>query len=466
MKIIILGAGQVGASMAEILADEANDITLVDTNSAHLQTLQDRFDIRTVAGCASYPDVLAQAGGEDADIVLAVTNRDEVNMIACQIAYSLFRTPTKIARIRAAEHLSHPEIFSFSRPKIDSKEMVPIDVIISPEQIVTQHILRLIEHPGALQVIDFADGRIQLVAIKAFYGGPLVGHELRELRDHMPNIDTRVAAIYRKNRPIAPKGDTVIEPDDEVFFIAAGEHIREVMSELRHIDKPGRRIMLVGAGYIGYRLAETLEQQNFHVRLIEKNLDRARQVSELLDGTVVLQGDAADEELMLQENIENTDVFCALTNDDEANILSAMLAKRLGAKNVMAIINRSAYVDLIESSVIDIAISPRMATVGTLLTLIRRGDVVAAHSLRRGAAEAIEAVAHGDKSSSKVVGRAISDIKLPPGTTLGAILRGDDVLIAHDTTVIQSEDHVILFVVDKRQIRELERLFQVGVTFI
>ncbi len=466
MKIIILGAGQVGASMAEILADEANDITLVDTNSAHLQTLQDRFDIRTVAGCASYPDVLAQAGGEDADIVLAVTNRDEVNMIACQIAYSLFRTPTKIARIRAAEHLSHPEIFSFSRPKIDSKEMVPIDVIISPEQIVTQHILRLIEHPGALQVIDFADGRIQLVAIKAFYGGPLVGHELRELRDHMPNIDPRVAAIYRKNRPIAPKGDTVIEPDDEVFFIAAGEHIREVMSELRHIDKPGRRIMLVGAGNIGYRLADTLERQDFHVRLIEKNLSRARQVSELLDGTVVLQGDAADEELMLQENIENTDVFCALTNDDEANILSAMLAKRLGAKNVMAIINRSAYVDLIESSVIDIAISPRMATVGTLLTLIRRGDVVAAHSLRRGAAEAIEAVAHGDKSSSKVVGRAISDIKLPPGTTLGAILRGDDVLIAHDTTVIQSEDHVILFVVDKRQIRELERLFQVGVTFI
>ncbi|MDH3377902.1 MAG: Trk system potassium transporter TrkA [Gammaproteobacteria bacterium] len=458
MKIIILGAGQVGSSMAEILADEANDITLVDINTALLQSLQDRFDIRAVAGCASYPDVLAQAGGEDADIVLAVTNRDEVNMIACQIAHSLFQTPTKIARIRAAEYLSHPEIFS--------KESIPIDVIISPEQIVTQHILRLIEYPGALQVIDFADGKIQLVAIKAFYGGPLVGHELRELRDHMPNIDTRVAAIYRKDRPITPNGDTVIEPDDEVFLIAAGQHIREVMSELRHIDKPGRRIMLVGAGNIGYRLAAMLEQQDFHVRLIENNLDRARQVSELLNGTVVLQGDAADEELMLQENIENTDVFCALTNDDETNILSAMLAKRLGAKNVMAIINRSAYVDLIESSVLDIAISPRMATVGTLLTLIRRGDVVAAHSLRRGAAEAIEAVAHGDESSSKVVGRAISEIKLPPGTTLGAILRGNDVLIAHDTTVIQSEDHVILFVVDKRHIPELERLFQVGVTFI
>ena len=458
MKIIILGAGQVGTSMAEILSGEANDITLIDMNASHLQKLQDRLDIRTILGNASYPDVLAQAGGEDADIVLAVTNQDEVNMVACQIAHSLFHTPTKIARIRAEEYLSRPEIFS--------KDTVPIDVIISPEQIITQRILRLIEHPGALQVIDFADGRIQLVAIKAFYGGPLVGHELCELRDHMPNVETRVAAVYRKDRPIIPQGDTVIEPDDEVFFVAAQKHIRAVMSELRHIEKPGRRIMLVGAGNIGYRLAAALERREYHVKLIEKSTPRARQVSELLNRAVVLQGDAADEELMLQENIEHTDVFCALTNDDEANILSAMLAKRLGARSVMAIINRPAYVDLIESSVLDIAISPRTATVGTLLTHIRRGDVVAAHSLRRGAAEAIEAIAHGDKSSSKVVGRAISDIKLPPGTTFGAILRGDEVFIAHDNTVIESEDHVILFVVDKRHIRQVEHLFQVDVTFI
>ncbi len=458
MKIIILGAGQVGTSMAEILAGEANDITLVDIEPGNLQGLQDRLDIRTVHGSGSYPKILQQAGGEDADLILAVTDRDEVNMIACQIAHSMFKTPTKIARIRAAEYLNHPEIFC--------KEAVPIDVIISPEQIITQQILRLIEHPGALQVVDFADGKIQLVAVRAYYGGPLVGHELSELRHHMPNVETRVAAIYRKDRPIIPKGDTVIEPDDEVFFVAARKHIRAVMSELRHIDEPGRRIMLAGAGNIGYRLAATLERRNYSVKIIERNPPRARCVSELLDGVVVLQGDAADEELMLQENIESVEVFCSLTNEDEANILAALLAKRLGARRVMALINRSAYVDLIQSSVLDIAISPRMATVGTLLTHIRRGDVVAAHSLRRGAAEAIEAIAHGDRSSSQVVGRTISEIKLPPGATLGAILRADEVIIAHDDTVIESEDHVILFVLDKRHIPEVERLFQVGVTFI
>ncbi len=458
MKIIILGAGQVGTSMAEILSGEANDITLVDVNAGFLQTLQDRLDIRTVHGCASYPDVLLQAGGEDADLLLAVTNQDEVNMVACQIAHSLFHTPTKIARIRSAEYLRHPEIFC--------KETVPIDVIISPEQIITQQILRLIEYPGALQIVDFAGGKIQLMAVRAYHGGPLVGHALRELRDHMPNVDTRVAAIYRKDRPLIPTGDTVIEPDDEVFFIAARKDIRDVMSELRHIDKPGRRIMLAGAGNIGLRLAATLERNNYGVKLIERDARRARQVAELLDRSVVLRGDAADEELMMQENIESIEVFCSLTNEDEANILSAMLAKRLGARRVMALINRSAYVDLIHGSGLDIAISPRMATVGTLLTHIRRGDVVAAHSLRRGAAEAIEAIAHGDRSTSQVVGRTVSEISLPPGTTLGAILRGEQVIIAHDNTVIESEDHVILFVVDKRHIRDVERLFQVGVTFV
>lgn len=468
MKIIILGAGQVGASMAEILSGEANDITLVDVDSPRLRTLQDRLDIRTVQGSASHPGVLEQAGADDADMVLAVTDSDEVNMVACQIASTKFHTPTKFARIRAAEYLSHPEIFA--------KESIPVDVIISPEQIITDQILRLIEYPGALQVLDFAGGKIQLVAIRAYYGGPLVGHELSELRTHMPNVDTRVAAIYRRDRAIIPDGDTVIESDDEVFFIAARKNIRAVMRELRKLDNPVRRIMIAGAGNIGYRLAAALEKQDrgasgstmqsYHIKVIERDTNRAHYVSEQLDDTIVLNGDATDEELMFQENIEAVDVFCALTNDDEANIMASLLAKRLGASRVMALINRSAYVDLIESSVLDIAISPRMATVGSLLRHIRRGDVVAVYSLRRGAAEAIEAIAHGDASSSKVVGREVSEIKLPPGTTIGAILRDDEVLMAHHDTSIQSEDHVILFVVDKRHIPEVERLFQVGVTFI
>jgi len=457
MKILILGAGQVGSSLAENLAHEANDITVIDQNEDVLRLLQDRLDLRTVTGHASHPDILRAAGAEDADMLVAVTDSDETNMVACQVAYTVFHTPTKIARIRAIEYLSHTNLFSTAA--------LPIDFLISPEQLITDYIKRLIEHPGALQVLDFADGQVQLVGVKAYYGGPLVGHELRTLRDHMPKVDTRVAAIYRRNRAILPEGHTVIEADDEVFFIAATKDIRAVMSELRRLDKPYKRIMIVGGGNIGKRVAQALESK-YQVKVLDHDPARTRMLSNELKKTIVLQGDAADQDLLLEENIEKTDVFCALTNDDEANILSSMLAKRRGARKVMTLINRAAYVDLIESGDIDIAISPQQATIGSLLTHIRRGDVVKVHSLRRGAAEAIEAIAHGDETTSKVVGRKIEELKLPQETTIGAIVRGNEVIIAHHDTVIQSEDHVILFLVNKARVAEVERLFQVGITFI
>ena len=458
MKIIILGAGQVGISTAEILAKEDNDITLIDNVASQVEGLQDRLDIRTIVGSASHPSVLEQAGGPDADLILAVTDQDEVNMAACQVAYTLFRTPKKIARIRSVEYLTHTEIFS--------DESIPVDVIISPEQLITQHVLHLIEYPGALQVVDFAGGKIQLVGLKAYHGGPLVGRELRTIREDLPTVEARVAAIYRHDRPIIPEGDTIIEPDDEVFIVAAAPHIPIVMSEFCAVEAPGQNIMLVGAGKIGLQLARSLEQNNYQVKLVEHGAERARQVAEQLDATIVLRGDAADEDLMLQENIDATDVFCSLTNDDEANILSAMLAKRLGAHRAMALINRSAYVDLIESSVLDVAISPSLITVGSLLTHVRRGDTIAVHSLRRGAAEAIETIAHGDATSSSVVGRRIEEIALPSGTRVGALLRNQEVIIPHHDTVIEAEDHVILFVIDKKYIRDVERLFQVKVTFV
>ncbi len=456
MKILILGAGQVGASVAANLASEANDITVVDEDAATLQDLQDRLDIRTVQGHASYPEVLAQAGADDADMVIAVTRNDETNMIACQVAYTLFHTPTKIARVRSVEYLRHMRLFT--------QEALPVDVLISPEQLVTDYIRRLIENPGALQVLDFAEGRVQLVAVHAYYGGPLVGHELRDLKEHMPGIDARVASIFRQGQLIKPDGDTIIEADDEIFFVAARKHIHAVMGELRKMDKPFKRVMLAGGGNIGMRLAAAIESK-YQVKIIERQADRARMLSERLDRSIVLLGDAADEELLLEENIENTDVFCALTNDEEANILSAMLAKRLGARKVMSLINRASYVNLVQSGTIDVAISPQQATIGSLLTHVRRGDVVMVHSLRHGAAEAIEAVAHGDRGSSKVVGRTIEEIKLPRGTTIGAIVRGEEVIIAHHDIVINTDDHVILFLADKKCIAEVERLFQVGVTF-
>ncbi|MDZ7828600.1 MAG: Trk system potassium transporter TrkA [Halofilum sp. (in: g-proteobacteria)] len=457
MKIIILGAGQVGSSVAYNLASEDNDITVVDTDPATLQGLQDKLDLRTITGVASHPGVLRRAGAEDADMIVAVTRSDEVNMIACQVAYTLFHTPTKIARLRSTEFQGEPRLFA--------QEAIPVDVLISPELLVTAYVRRLIEYPGALQVLDFADGRVRLVGVKAFYGGPLVGHELRTLKEHMPKVDNRVAAIYRQGSAIIPTGDTVIEADDEVFFVAAKENILSVMSELRRLDKPVKRVMLAGGGNIGHNLAKRLEK-DYRVKLIETNADRARYLSESLEHTIVLHGDAADREMLLEENVEDMDVFCALTNDDEANILSAMLAKRMGATKVMSLINRPAYVDLVESGIIDVAISPQQVTIGSLLAHVRRGDVVAVHSLRRGAAEAIEAIAHGDRHTSRVVGRRICEVPLPKGATIGALVRGKEVLIAHDDQIIHAEDHVILFLVDKKRIHDVEKLFQVSVTFI
>ena len=400
--------------------------------------------------------MLRDAGADDADMLVAVTNSDETNMVACQVAYTLFRTPTKISRIRSNAYLKQTDLFNV--------DAFPIDVLISPEQVVTKYIRRLLEFPGALQVLDFADGKVQLVAVKAYYGGPLVGQAISTLKDHLPNVETRVAAVFRRNTAIEPKGDTVIEADDEVFFIAGREHIHTVMSELRRAEDSYKRVIIAGGGNIGYRLAKALEKR-YRLKIIEHNPERARYLSENLDRTVVLHGSGTDKSLLEEENIENTDVFCALTNDDEVNIMASLLAKRHGARKVMTLINKAAYVDLVQGGMIDVAISPQQATIGSLLTHVRRGDVVNVHSLRRGAAEAIEAIAHGDSMSSKVVGRRVGEIKLPPGTTIGAIVRGDDVIMGRSDVVVESDDHVILFVMDKRHIADVERLFQVGLGF-
>jgi trk system potassium uptake protein TrkA len=454
MKIVILGAGQVGRTAAYHLSrEEANEVTVVDHNEEVLRDLQDRLDIRTVAGNASFPTVLEAAGAADADILVALTSSDEVNMMACEVAYTLFRTKTKIARIRAAEYTSRPELFS--------EEALSVDVFISPEQLVTEYVRRLIRTPGALQVLDFADGKVQLVGVRAQKGGLLVGHTLRELREHLPQVDARVVAIYRAGRSIPPDGTSVIEHGDEVFFLAAREDLKRVMAEMRREDNPVKRVVIAGAGNIGFRLAKALEKEN-QVKLIERDMRRARRVSELLENTIVLNGDAADEELLIEENIDSADVFAALTNSEEANILSAMLAKRLGAHKVMALINKPSYAELMESGSIDIAISPQSVTIGSLLAHVRRGDVVRVHSLRRGAAEALEAIVHGNERTSRVIGRRVEEIKLPEGTLLGAIVRGHEVIIAHHDTVVQADDHVIVFLTDRRHIEAVERLFLGG----
>ena len=454
MNILILGAGQVGSNVAYQLArEEANQVTIVDQDPAALRELQDRLDVRTVVGHAAYPDVLERAGAKNAEMIIALTDSDELNMVACQIAYTLFDTPTKIARVRAPEYINAPNLFQ--------QENMPVDVVISPEQLVTENIEQLIHYPGAFQVLEFADGKVKLVGVRAHEGGLLIGQEIRALTDHLPNVEARVAAIYRNGYPVAPQGDTVIKENDEVFFIAARKDIRVVMSEMRKLEDPVRRVVIAGGGNIGYRLAAALESTN-QVKIIERNKERARYLSERLSRSIVLCGDAADEALMLEENIDSADIFVAITNAEEANILSSMLAKRLGCKKVMALINRPSYAELVESGNIDVAISPQQITIGSLLAHVRLGDVVQVHALRRGRAEAIEAIAHGEPGKSKVVGKTIDAIKLPPGTTISTIVRNDDVLQAHHDTVVEDNDHVILFMTDRRHIDEVEKLFQSG----
>lgn len=458
MNIIILGAGQVGGSLTEHLTDEKNDVTVVDSSETALRQLQDRLDIRTVRGDASKPTTLAEAGAERADMLIAVTDSDEVNMLACSIAFTLYGTPTKICRIREVDYLKEER-------RLFQSGAIPVDVTISPEHLVTDAIHQLILNPGSLQVLDFAGGKIRLVAVRAIDGGPIVGRELQEIREHMPSVDTRVAAIFRKSQnAIIPTGSTVVEPEDEAFFIAASENIRAVTSELRKLDAPYKRVMIAGGGKIGASLAKQLEA-NYQVKVIELNYNRCRQLSEDLEESIVLNGSASDSKFLQQENIANTDVFCALTNNGESNIMMSMLAKRLGAKKVITLITNPAYAELVGQE-IDIAISPQQITISSLLTHVRKGDISNVHSLRRGAAEALEITAHGSPKTSKVVGRRLDELDLPSGTTVGAILRGSEVIIAHGHVVVEEDDHVILFLTDPTKISLVEKLFVVGGSLI
>lgn len=467
MRIVILGAGQVGASVAEALASEANDITVVDQDPERLGKLAERMDIRTVAGNAAYPSILRQAGVEDADMLVAVTQSDQTNLVACKIARNLFHVPTRLARLRSADFLEEKQLLA--------DENFAVDYAICPEQDVTDYIVKLIEFPEALQVMEFADGRVTLVCVRAVEGGLLVGKAIREMRNHVsPLTGARIAAMFREHQSVEVDGDTVIEADDEVFLLAATEHIRSVMRELRRMLEPVRTVMIAGGGHIGAKVAAVLERDH-QVRVIEHNRQRAELIAGQLPHSVVLCGDATDENLLEHENIDEMDMFLALTNDDENNIMAASLAKRLGCRRVLALINRRAYADMVQGGPIDIGISPAQVSIGPLLTYVRRGDVARVHSLRRGAAEALELIAHGNRATSKVVGRRIEELPVLKGARIAAIVRGGEgaagdhiggeVIIPHHDTVIEDGDHVVVFCARKRLVHEVERMFQVSAAY-
>ena len=453
-KIAVLGGGQVGSSLAKILTDDGNDITLIDTNLSVIENLQEDNDIKTIHGNASSPSVLEQAEVNDCDILIATTASDEVNLVSCHLAKKMFNVPTVIARLRNSE-------FQVSTSGFDL-DLFSINSIISPSQLVTDFIKNIIEHPGAFQAYDFADGKLQVIGATVLKDGPLAGRKLSEFKKHLPNVDVNVIALYRDRKILPVNGTTVIETGDDLFFLATEENMR-FMSELSKNQSRIENIMIAGGGIVGMTLADKLSQK-FSTKIIEKDLIRSKYLSESLEDTVVLNDDISDESLLDNEGIEEVDYFCSVTNDDQMNILSAKLAKDLGAKKSIAIINKLSYRKLV-SKEIDVVVSPEDVTIGSILASVRTSDIVKVHSLGFGEAELLEIIIHGDNKTSKVVGKTVSELELPSGCRIGAIYREGKVILLNEDIIIQSNDRLIIYLLHKKDFSKLAKLLQVSIGF-
>jgi trk system potassium uptake protein TrkA len=457
MKVIVCGAGQVGASIAQQLASENNDVTVVDVDGEVLRRIGETMNVQTVSGPASQPDILELAGINDADMIIAVTQADEVNMVACQVAHSLFNVPTRIARVRAQSYLQPEWADLFSR------DHMPIDVIISPEIEVARAVSRRLHVPGASDMISFADDRVRVVAVVIDPECPLIDTPLRQLTALFPEMSIRILGILRGDEIIVPSSDDQMLDGDEVYFAVDTAHLARAMAAFGHEEKEARRIVIIGGGNIGLFLATQLAQDhpNVALKIIEINQERAEFIADQLDGVVVLCGDALDANILNEASVRTAEAVIAVTNDDQINILSSLLAKRDGSQRAMTLVNNASYGPLMRSLGVDAVINPRAITVSRILQHIRRGRVRAVHSLRDGKAEIIEAEA---LEASPMVGTPLRDLKLPHGLIAGAIVRGDDVIIPRGETVVKAHDKVVLFAT-KTMVKKVEKLFAVRLEF-
>ena len=453
-KIVVFGGGQVGSSVAKILSDDGNDITLVDVDKSVLENLKEQIDIKTIHGLASHPSIQRLADADNSDMVIAVTGNDEVNMAACHVAKKIFNVPKRIARLRANEYLNDEDGFQ--------KKFFSINDVISPNILVTDYVKNIIDHPGAFQAFKFASGKVHVIAATVLSNGPLARKRLSEFREHLPNVDVKVVAIFREKKYLIPDDDTFIMPDDDVLFIATEENMR-FMSELRKMTDEPHNVMIAGGGRVGSALAKKLED-TYNLKLIEKDKLIAKNISENLSSTVVLHNDIADETMLKNENINDVDYFCAVTSDDQANILSAKLAKDMGAGKTIAIVNKSSYRNLV-SKEIDVVVSPEDVTIGSLLASVRTSDIVSVNRIGNIDGEVMEIIAHGDKKTSNLVGNKISQLELPKSIIIGAVVRENNVILANEDIEIRDEDHIIIFAFDKKELPTIEKLFQVNVGF-
>lgn len=448
MRVIILGAGTVGTTLVTQLVNESHDVSVVDHNADLLTELSNHLDIKTVCGQASYPDVMREAGAEDADMIVAVTDNDEVNMVACQVAYSLFNVPLKIARIRTPHY--------FIRKELYSNDNLPIDVFINPEVLVTRHIRQLIEIPGASQVLDFFVSKAKMVMVRLSSAVAWLHHTLSQclVQEKM----ARIVAVHREGAWLALAPDLLLLEGDEVYFIASNQVLPDLLPSIFVDHQPCRHLMIAGGGHVGFRLANRLSSE-YSVKVIDHSRSRCQELTSLLDHTLVLCGEASDQAILLSEAIDQVDMFCAVTDSDEANIISCMQAKRLGAKRTMALINRSAYMNLIDASQVDILLNPQGVTVSGILAHLRKGNWERAYPVQHGNAEVIEVVAEGDSHLNVVVGRTCSDLGLPETVVPVAIQRGRQLLFDIMDVPIELGDHVVWFVQNKQYLQSIEKLF-------
>lgn len=456
MRIVVLGAGQVGSTLAELLVAEDHDITVVDTDQERLMLLQSRIDVRTIPGHASLPSVLQQAGAAEADMLIAVTNSDEINMIACQVGYSLFRIPQKIARIRQTDYAMHPNLYQ--------NDALPVDVLISPETQVALHLKQLVHHPEAQQVITLLDGQLRGVVLSVHPKAPFAGLTVQEALSHVPRNTLGLVLGHSLDTQIL-EPHTPLTPGMRLFLLTTPAFTQDIIAKFRPNTPAFEQVFLAGGGNIGKRLAESL-QMAYQVKLIEHNKMRAHSLSAQLNKALVLHGDASDSNLLLHENIDRADAFFSITNSDETNIMTAMLAKHLGCKHTGALVNRQTYHHLIDKSMIDVMISPQKATISSILAHIRRGDVAQAQALYCGSSEILEVVIHGSARSSSLIGRRVHQITMPPGCTIAALQHGHQILLAPDQHEIQDHDRLLVVVTNKKSIPRMEALFQVKPTYL
>ena len=455
MRVIICGAGQVGYNIAAYLSKEENEVTLIDINASLIAQINENLDVRGLVGHASNPDTLNGAGANDADMIIAVTHSDEVNMVACQIGHSLFGIPKKIARIRAQSYLQPAWSNLFSRAHM------PIDVIISPEVVIATDIYQRLAVPGTTFVASLADGLAHLIGVVCKEDCPVINTPLNQLRNLFPDLSFKVVAILRDNVPIIPSQDEQLMVGDEVFFAVDTHHLKRTMAAFGNEETEARRIVIAGGGNIGYGLAQLLMEKGrgIQIKMIEHNEERAQFLSDNLEGVIVLRGDALAQGILEEASIENVETFVAVTNDDESNILGSLLAKQRGANRVVTLVNNEAYSSLVSPLGIDTIVSPRATIVGTIMQHVRKGRIKGLYNLRDGFAEIIEAEV-SDKVS--IVNAPIEDLEIANEVIVAAIIRDDEVLMPEAAQIIKVDDRVIILAAQE-QVSEVEKMFSVQV---